>query len=187
LRARRGALHHCWLEELNTIAGKRNLLTIPPGPLHVVWRGGTSVDGLHLDGLLARYCRHERHGGNPTSTLARAQRPSHPHRLDLLVRLPASLCVAVPLGYLRWLLVEKVADEVADAGGEQPTASHGVEVVAVVVVVVGGAENVVDGAADICFSIYCVVGERKKRKRGREEGTIQRACAEHGGSANLWR
>jgi hypothetical protein len=50
---------------------------------------------------------------------------------------PASLCVAVPLGYLRWLLVEEVADEVADAGGEQSTASHGVEVVAVVVVVVG--------------------------------------------------
>jgi hypothetical protein len=85
------------------------------------------VDGLHVSGLLARYCRHERNGGNATSTLARAQGPSHSDRLDLLVRLPASLCVAVPL--------EELADEVADAGGEQSTASHDVEVVAVVVVV----------------------------------------------------
>jgi hypothetical protein len=33
---------------------------------------------------------------------------------------PASLCVAVPLGYLRWLLVEEVADEVADAAENSP-------------------------------------------------------------------
>jgi hypothetical protein len=40
----------------------------------------------------------------------------------------------------------------------------------------GVAEDVVDGAADSCFGIYCVVGERKKRKRG-EKKIIQREPA----------
>ena len=93
------------------------------------------MDGLDLNGLLARYCRHEWHGGNAATALAGAQRPPHPDGEDLLVRLPASLCVAVPLGYLRWFLVEKVADEVADTGAEKSTASHDVEDVTVVVVV----------------------------------------------------
>jgi hypothetical protein len=35
----------------------------------------------------------------------------------------------------------------------------------------GVAENVVDGAADICFSYYCVVGEKKKRRKRGENKT----------------
>lgn len=78
---------------------------------------------------------------------------TYPDRRDIVVRRPARLSVAVPLGYLRRLPLKEVADEVAEAGGEETTASHGVVVVGVGVLLLkgfllGDAGNVNAGAAD---------------------------------------
>lgn len=112
--------------------GGSRTCTVPAGLLHPSWRSGTPADGLDVSRQRARLRVHEWHGGNPATTLARAQRTPYLYLRDIVVRRPARLSVAVPPGHLCRLPLEEVADEVADTG-EETTASHDVVVVGVVV------------------------------------------------------